>query len=65
MFENRELTKIFELKGDELRRQWRRIYKQELYYMFSSPNTIWVKKLRRIKWSGHVARIGERKGAET
>jgi hypothetical protein len=55
MFENRALRKIFELKRDEVRRQWRRIHTKELYYLFSSPNISWVIKSRRTKCSGHCS----------
>jgi hypothetical protein len=35
----------------------------ELYALYSSPNIIRVMKSRRLRWAGHVARIGERRGA--
>jgi hypothetical protein len=36
---------------------------EELYAFYSSPNTIQVIKSRRMRWAGHVARVGERRGA--
>jgi hypothetical protein len=39
------------------------IYSKELYALYSSPNIIRVIKSRRLRWAGHVARMGERRGA--
>jgi hypothetical protein len=36
---------------------------KELYALYSSPNIIWVIKSRRLRWAGHVARMGERRGS--
>jgi len=38
---------------------WRRLHKEELHYLYASPNVIKVIKLRRIKWAGHVACMEE------
>ena len=62
MFDSRVLRKIFGLKWDEVRGEWRRLHKQELYDLYSTPNTIRVIKSRR--WAGHVARMGDRRGTE-
>jgi hypothetical protein len=62
VFENRVLRKIFGSKRDELTGDWRRLHNEELY-MYASPNMIRVIKLRRMKWAGHVARMGEWKGS--
>jgi hypothetical protein len=43
--------------------EWRRLHNKELYAMYSSPNIIRVIKSRRLRWAGHVARMGERRGA--
>jgi hypothetical protein len=48
---------------DEVTGEWRRLYNKELYALYSSPNIIRVIKSRRLRWAGHVARIGERRGA--
>jgi hypothetical protein len=49
--------------GDEVTREWRRLHNKELYALYSSPNIIRVIKSRRLRWAGHVARMGERRGA--
>jgi hypothetical protein len=56
------LRRIFGPKRDEVTREWRRLHNQELYVLYSSPNTIRVIKSRRLRWAGHVARMGERRG---
>jgi hypothetical protein len=44
--------------------QWRRLPNEELHELYSSsPNTIWVIKSRRMRWTEHVARMGDRRGA--
>jgi hypothetical protein len=65
MFENRVLRRIFGPKRDEVTEEWRRLHNKELYALYSSPNIIWVIKSRRLRWAGHVARMGERRGAYT
>ena len=63
MFENRVLRKIFGPERDEVTGEWRRLHNEELYALYSSPNTIRVIKSGRTKWAGHVARMEERRGA--
>ena len=60
VFENRVLRGIFGPKREEVTREWRRLHNQELYGLYSSLNNIRVIKTRRIRWSGHVTRSGER-----
>jgi hypothetical protein len=38
---------------------WRKLHNDELHSLYSSPNIIRVIKSRRMKWAGHVARMGE------
>jgi hypothetical protein len=59
MFENRVLRKIFGPKRDEVTEEWRRLHKEKFNYLYSSPNIIRVIKSRRMRWAGHVARMGE------
>jgi len=61
VFENRLLRRIFGLKRDEVAREWGKLYYEELNDLYSSPNIIRVIKSRRIRWAGHVARMGEKR----
>jgi hypothetical protein len=63
VFENRVLRRIFGPKRDEVTGEWRRLHNEELHALYSSQNIIRVIKSRRLRWAGHVARMGERKGA--
>jgi hypothetical protein len=63
IFENKVLRRIFGPKRDDVTGELRRLHNKELYALYSSPNIIRVIKSRRLRWAGHVARMGERKGA--
>jgi hypothetical protein len=63
VFENRVLRRIFGPKRDEITRDWRRLHNEELNELYSSPNIIRVIKSRRMRWAGHVARMGDGRGA--
>jgi hypothetical protein len=63
VFENRVLRRIFGPKRDEVTGEWRRLHNKELYALYSSSNIMQVIKSRRLRWAGHVARMGERRGA--
>ena len=54
---------MFGSKWDEVTGEWRRLHKKTLYALYSSPNINRVIKSRRLRWSGHVARMGETRGA--
>ena len=60
VFENMVLRRIFGPRRDEVTGEWRRLHNEELNDMYSSPNTVRVIKSRRMRWAGHVARMGER-----
>ena len=62
MFESRVVRRIFGLKWDEVTWEWRKLPNEELNDLASSLNIFGVIKLRRIRWAGHVARMGERRG---
>ena len=62
MFKNRVLRRIFRPKRNEVKGEWRKLHIEELNDLYSLPNIIQVIKSRRMRWAGHVARIGERRG---
>jgi hypothetical protein len=59
VFENRVLRRIFGPKRDEVTGVWRKLHSEELHITYSSPNIIRQIKSRRMRWAGHVARMGE------
>ncbi|KAJ4428741.1 hypothetical protein ANN_25734 [Periplaneta americana] len=63
VFENKVLRKIFGAKRDEVTGEWRKLHNAELHALYSSPDIIRNIKSRRLKWAGHVARMGESRNA--
>jgi hypothetical protein len=59
VFENGVLRRIFGPKRDEVTGQWRKLHNGELHNLYSSPDIIRQIKSRRMRWAGHVARMGE------
>ena len=51
------------LRMDKVTKEWRRLYNEGLYDLYSSPNIIWVIKSRRLRWAVPVAYMGDRRGA--
>ena len=62
MFENMVLRRIFGPRGVEVSGEWRRLHNKEQSDLYSSPNIVRVIKSRRMRWAGHVARMGEERG---
>jgi len=62
VFENMVLRRIFGPRRDEVTKEWRRLHNEELNDLYCSPNIVRVIKSRRIRWAGHVARMGEERG---
>ncbi|KAJ4427473.1 hypothetical protein ANN_25121 [Periplaneta americana] len=58
VFENKVLRKIFGAKRDEVTGEWRKLHNTELHALYSSPDIIRNIKSRRLRWAGHVARMG-------
>jgi hypothetical protein len=56
---NRVLRRIFGPKRDEVTGEWRKLHNEERHNLYSSPDIIRQVKSRRMRWAGHVARMGE------
>jgi hypothetical protein len=54
------LRRIFGSKRDEVTGGWRKLHNEELHNLYSYPNIIRMIKSKRMRWAGHVARIGGR-----
>ena len=65
VFENMVLRRIFGPRRDEVTGEWRRLHEDELSDLYSSPNIVRVRKSRRMRLAGNVARMGEERGAYT
>ena len=59
VFENMVMMRIFGARRDGVTGEWRRLHNEELNDLYSSPNNVRVIKSRRMRWAGHVARMGE------
>jgi hypothetical protein len=63
VFKNRVLRRIFGPKRDEVKGEWRKFHNKELHDLYSSPSIIRIIKSRKMRWAGHVARMGEKRSA--
>jgi hypothetical protein len=63
VFEYRVLRRIFGPRRDEVKGDWRKLHNEELHNLYCSPNVIRMIKSRRMRWAGHVARMGETRNA--
>jgi hypothetical protein len=59
VYENRVLRRIFGPKSGEIMREWRKLHNGDLHHLYSSPDIIRQIKSRKMRWAGHVARMGE------
>jgi hypothetical protein len=57
------LRRIFGPTRDEVTGGWRKLHNEELHNLYSSPSIIRVIKSRRMRWAGHVARMGDKRNA--
>jgi hypothetical protein len=62
VFENRVLWRKLGPKRDEVMGQWRKLHNEELRDLYSLPSIIRTMKLRMMRWVGHVARMGGKRG---
>jgi hypothetical protein len=63
VFENRVLSRILGPKRDEVTAEWRKLHNEVLRDLYSSSSIIRIMKSRRMRWAGHVARMGEKRYA--
>jgi hypothetical protein len=55
------LGRIFRPRRDEVTREWRKLHNKELHDLYPLPSIIRIMKSRRMRWSGHVAQMGEKR----
>jgi hypothetical protein len=63
VFQNKVLRRIFGPKRDEVTEEWRQLHNEEPRDFYSSPSIIRLMKSKRMRWAGHVARMGEKRNA--
>ena len=63
VFENRVLRRIAGNKKDEITGERRKLHTEELHDLYSSTHNMRLIKSKRMRWGGHVARLGDRRGA--
>jgi hypothetical protein len=60
VFENRVPRRIFGPRRDQVTGEWRKLHNEDLHDLYYSPSIIRMMKLRRMRWTEHVARMGEK-----
>ena len=63
VFENEVLRKVFGPKRDDETGEWRRLHNSEKHDLHGEPDIIRIVKSRRLRWAGHVTRMGNERGA--
>jgi hypothetical protein len=63
VFENRVLRRILRPMRDEVTGEWSKLHNKELHDLYSSQSTIRIIQLRTVRWTGHVAQMGEKRNA--
>ena len=63
VFENKVLRKIVGQKRDDQTGKWRRLHNGELHDLYGKPDIMRIVKSRRLRWTGHVSRMGNERGA--
>jgi hypothetical protein len=63
VFVNGVLKRIFGPKGVEVTGGWRKLHNEELHNFYSSPSIVRMIKIKRMRWGGHVGRIGAKSNA--
>ena len=63
VFENKVIRRIFGPKRDEVTGEWRELHKESVMVSYCPPSIFRVIKSRRMRWAGHVARMGQKRGA--
>jgi hypothetical protein len=56
------LRRVFGPKRNEVTGEWKKLHNEELNDLYSFPNIVRLVKSRRMRWTGHVARMGEDRG---
>ena len=64
VYENRVLKTVFGPNRDEVTGEKRKLHNEELSDLYSLPNIVRVVKSRKMRWAGHVARMGEERGVQ-
>ena len=61
MFENGVLKRMFGPNRDKVTGEWRKLH-NDLNDLYCSPSIVWIIRSRRMRWTGHLARKGKRRG---